>query len=142
VTESEYTRKLVKKLRRRLPKSVIFKFNDRLTGGIPDLSVTLNGLTTWLEAKHLKDQYVSSNQLYGMIVEVKPARDVPRLQWENLWRLRRGYLIVYTSYGHAVTQVRGSRESVLVMRLQLSSTGQIVDQIAEIVKTQLKEEKI
>lgn len=49
--ESVYSNGLVKMLRSRLPGSVVFKHADALTAGIPDISVTWNGRTTWLEVK-------------------------------------------------------------------------------------------
>lgn len=55
MTEHDMSRKLVKKLREVLgPEGfVIFKHNDRVTAGIPDISVTGNGMTTWWEVKNL-----------------------------------------------------------------------------------------
>lgn len=51
MTESQLTAKLVAHVRKHRPHAVVFKHNDRITAGIPDLSVTVNERTTWLEAK-------------------------------------------------------------------------------------------
>lgn len=51
MTESQFQSKLRRALQARLPKAVIWKHNDRFTAGIPDLSVTHEGRTTWLELK-------------------------------------------------------------------------------------------
>lgn len=51
MTESDFQRKLRRALQARLPKAVIWKHNDRFTAGIPDISVTHEGRTTWLELK-------------------------------------------------------------------------------------------
>jgi hypothetical protein len=44
---------LKKILHRELPGAVIFKHADAYTAGIPDLSVTWRGKTTWLEVKYV-----------------------------------------------------------------------------------------
>jgi hypothetical protein len=49
--EGDFTRQFVKELRTILPGSVVFKHADTLTGGIPDLSITWQGHTTWVEVK-------------------------------------------------------------------------------------------
>lgn len=49
---------LVKLLRKDLPGSVIFKHADRVTAGIPDLSVTWHHRTTWLEVKYANPKIV------------------------------------------------------------------------------------
>ena len=36
-------------------RAVILKHNDRVTAGVPDISVTCGGRTTWLEVKLLRD---------------------------------------------------------------------------------------
>ena len=51
--EGELTQRLVKAIRKGLPNSVVFKHSDRVTYGIPDVSVTWLGSTTWLEMKRI-----------------------------------------------------------------------------------------
>lgn len=51
MTEADFQSKLRRALQARLPKAVIWKYADRFTAGIPDLSVTHEGRTTWLELK-------------------------------------------------------------------------------------------
>lgn len=52
MTEGQFNAKLVKELRQRLgPGAVVFKHADAYTAGIPDISVTLNDRTLWLECK-------------------------------------------------------------------------------------------
>lgn len=51
MTESKFTSKLLKELRLRLPGAVIFKHNDIGTAGIPDISITNERRTIWLEIK-------------------------------------------------------------------------------------------
>lgn len=49
--EGQLTQELVRALRKKLPNSVVFKHADGITYGIPDISVTWLGSTTWLEVK-------------------------------------------------------------------------------------------
>lgn len=126
-TETDYTRQLVKAVKDRLPTAVAFKHADMFTMGVPDFSVTLHGNTTWFEAKRLDQKCVKVEQ--RPIVIVRPAVHVPAIQWENLRRLMRGWLVVYTEHGHALTHVSGFRESVGVLRLQLMPMIELANSI-------------
>ena len=53
MNEAELKGKLVKRLRKDLAGSVVFRHEDQFTAGIPDISVTWNGLTCWIEVKHV-----------------------------------------------------------------------------------------
>lgn len=53
MTESPLTQKFRKKATRRLPRAVIIKHADNYTAGVPDMTLTLNGRTSWLEFKHV-----------------------------------------------------------------------------------------
>ena len=50
--EKDLVRRLKKTLETRLPGAVVIKHSDAIVAGVPDLSVTWNGATTWLEVKH------------------------------------------------------------------------------------------
>jgi len=50
MNEASVTARLVQAVRS-LPGFVVFKHNDAKTAGIPDVSVTARGLTTWIEVK-------------------------------------------------------------------------------------------
>lgn len=126
-TETEHTRWLTKELRRRLPRSVVFKHCDLYTAGVPDLSVTLAGVTTWFEAKRLAAA--------GDGVVVVRRQDVPAVQWETLWRLGRGYLVVYTAGGHALTHVAGPWRSVERMTLRLMSPAELIAGALALIKS-------
>lgn len=53
MTEAPLKAALVRELRKTLPRAaVVFRHEDRITAGIPDISVTWNGRTTWLEIKY------------------------------------------------------------------------------------------
>jgi hypothetical protein len=51
MNESTLTRGLLKTLRAAFPDGVIIKHSDSYTSGVPDISVTWNGRTTWIEVK-------------------------------------------------------------------------------------------
>jgi hypothetical protein len=51
ISESRFSQRLRKEMRRQIPQAVIFKIHDPITGGIPDFSVTLDRRTLWLEIK-------------------------------------------------------------------------------------------
>jgi hypothetical protein len=51
VTEASLKRGLVAAIKDAMPGAVVFRHEDKFTGGIPDLSVTWNGRTVWIEVK-------------------------------------------------------------------------------------------
>ena len=53
MNESQFKAAVCKSIRKQLPGAVVFRHEDRLTAGIPDISVTWHGRTVWLEAKIL-----------------------------------------------------------------------------------------
>jgi hypothetical protein len=135
MTESDYTRQLIRALRQRLPKAVTFKHADMFTMGVPDFSTTLSRCTNWFECKLIDARQVEKlHPLVGAHVIVKPRRDVPAIQWETLRRLGRGHLIVYTDHGHAVTHVKGLRESITMMRLRLVPLVDLVNHVVTIAE--------
>ena len=52
VTEQTLKRGLMAALRRHLPQAVAIRHEDRYTHGIPDLSLSLGGATSWWELKY------------------------------------------------------------------------------------------
>jgi len=53
LNEASLSRDLVETLGAYLQGSVVFKHNEQVTGGLPDLSVTFRGSTVWLEVKFI-----------------------------------------------------------------------------------------
>ena len=76
MTESQFSAKLLRALRQRMPNAVVWKLNDRFTSGIPDAVVVYEGMATWLEMK-MKHGPLSA------------------IQYETLKRLKRGYVVRY-----------------------------------------------
>lgn len=96
--ESKLQGKLIQHLVLGLPKAVIFDHNDRSTAGIPDLSITWGGYTTWLELKHLKgEEHILGDR----------SNQLSDLQLATLIRLEtmsaRAWAIAYRSGKHRKT---------------------------------------
>lgn len=54
MTETQLKARLIRTLRASLNNAVIFRHEDQFTSGIPDISITWKGYTTWLEVKLAK----------------------------------------------------------------------------------------
>lgn len=54
MTEAQLTRKFLSRWRERYGHAVVFKLNDRTTGGLPDACITMCGRTLWIEFKRDK----------------------------------------------------------------------------------------
>jgi hypothetical protein len=59
MNEATLKNQLVKKLRELMPGFVILRHEDRHTAGIPDISVTGCGRTSWWEVKHANPDWKS-----------------------------------------------------------------------------------
>ena len=62
MNENTIKDELVKRLRRAAPRFVVFRHEDRFTAGIPDISMTGRGATSWWEVKYLNPRLHS----YGL----------------------------------------------------------------------------
>lgn len=51
MTEGQLTRELIKVIERTMLSAVVLKHAERFTSGIPDMSVTWHGVTSWWECK-------------------------------------------------------------------------------------------
>jgi hypothetical protein len=58
-SEGWLTRKLIEAVRLTMPGAEVIKHADRITSGVPDLSVTWNGRTSWYEIKHADPNFSS-----------------------------------------------------------------------------------
>ena len=59
MNESTCKTVLMKKLRAEFPHAVCFRHEDRMTHGIPDLSVTMDKRTSWWEVKYATPRFES-----------------------------------------------------------------------------------
>lgn len=57
--EASLKGKLVELIKKELHGSVVFRHEDRFTAGVPDISITWENYTTWLEVKHMKPKFKS-----------------------------------------------------------------------------------
>lgn len=76
MTEAQLTYRLTRMLRLRLPQATVFKHADGFTAGMPDVSISWEGHTVWVEVKLLNNKKL-----------FEP------LQLETLRRLRGWYLV-------------------------------------------------
>lgn len=56
MTEAMLKSALMRYLRKKHPSAVILRHEDRITAGIPDVSVTWDGSTSWWEVKYAKSR--------------------------------------------------------------------------------------
>jgi hypothetical protein len=91
VNEASVTSVLLSVLRHRLPGFVVLKHNDAKTAGIPDISVTGRGLTTWLEIK---------------VGETIESRMMQQIMLQRLFVASRGgaFYVLYRSDGVVISQ--------------------------------------
>jgi hypothetical protein len=74
MNEGQLNRALVKTLRTELgPEYVVFKHFDRVTAGVPDISVTGRHLVTWFEVKYLTRGLIARGQQRLMLERLGAA---------------------------------------------------------------------
>lgn len=68
----------------------IFKHSDSITSGMPDLSVTVNGATTWYEVKYVKS--IMGGKIIGPEIQLMTAQKLERAGrcWYIVYRGARG----------------------------------------------------
>lgn len=118
ITEKTLKRGLVKALKDVAPEAVVFSHAERIRVGVPDLSVTVNGRTVWLELK--RDRSLNSLKVETGI-QVITAR-----------RLALQGACYYVLYGHDSTQVISPIDWSIVLHATRASGHRAV---AEWLKT-------
>ena len=89
MTEATFTRALLAHMRLMAPDAVIDKLNDRVAGGRPDVNITVDGRTHFLEIKHgpltaglqtllRKVDNETLNRHYADELKTRTPFDVPR----------------------------------------------------------------
>lgn len=86
MNELTRTRKLVQDLSSGLNGSVVIKHTDSHTQGVPDISVTWAGITSWWEAKLIK-----KNKIIG--------REVQNEMMRRMERAGLAYYVIYNDKG-------------------------------------------
>lgn len=95
MNEAELKAKLMAHIRQNLSGSLAFRHEDKLSAGIPDISVTYRASTIWIEGKMLRD---------GSITDTG-------LQRQNMKRLER--------YGKAIYVIWSSNQTFIVQPCEL-----------------------
>jgi len=85
---------LVRSLRRELPGCVVLRHTDGLLAGIPDISVTWNGHTTWIEVKFLNPKIID--------------RGIQRLNMKRLEKQGTAFYVLYDNIAKHVFIVKPS----------------------------------
>jgi len=93
MTESDLTKRFIEALRRTMPGAVVFKHADAWTAGIPDLTVSWRGVTTWVEVKKLPYR----------------ARGIQRVRVQQLGRVARVFYVMYDVEKKAVVVITPER---------------------------------
>jgi len=111
---------LVRTIRQEMSSAVVFKHADRVTSGVPDISVTWGGRTVWLEVKYVKagkkisdeqgiqrrtlDQLSRNGRCFYVIYRELPNRNTTMIEA----RLYDGphYAVAGFNHMHVVTALR------------------------------------
>lgn len=96
MTESYLIAELIRRLHLEFPRVVVLKHCDRFTAGIPDLSVSTGGYTTWLEVKLVRPR----ENLWDLVRELQ----LMRLRMLDVATHGRAWLLVYYA-AEALTEV-------------------------------------
>jgi hypothetical protein len=89
--ESDYKATLMRELRARLTGCVALRHEDRFTSGIPDISVTLHGRTSWWEAKVTPVVSKSIQEL--TMLRLAAAGYARYVVWEDKCGIRRTLIV-------------------------------------------------
>lgn len=81
MSEAKVCGGLVRALRRDMEGAVVIRHTDELIAGIPDISVTWNGSTTWLEVKFVNPKIID--------------RGIQRLMMKRLGLHGRAFYVIY-----------------------------------------------
>ncbi len=118
-SESRETRDLVQELKRQRPEWVIQKHSDRFSKGVPDVSISHDRRTLWLERKRLK-----SNQHLD-----KPCQWVNNLvQLETLVRLGGWYHVHDPIIGRTLIVEAKTIRPLVISRQVLASACYVPDE--------------
>lgn len=102
MTEASLTSGFLHEAREHLPGAVIFKHNDRIMVGVPDLSITLNGITSWWEAKYADPKFKSTGVQELTMLRLAAAGVARYVIWEEKRGIKRT-LIVHPRHFHDLT---------------------------------------
>ena len=82
-TESSYTSDVLRHVRQLRPEAIVYKVNDRTTGGIPDVYLGLNGESLWVEFK----RSVSARPNINTLLTPLQKRTLEKMRNTNIYTL-------------------------------------------------------
>lgn len=78
---------------KKIPGFVILRHEDKISSGMPDISVTGGGRTTWIETKYAKPRLVGSGIQELTMLRLAAAGVAYYLVWEEKRDVRRTLLV-------------------------------------------------
>ena len=73
VNEATLKQELVLAFKKSLPGAVVFRHEDKFRAGIPDISVTWNRMTTWLEVKYITSRLIQRRIQHVTVCDLAEA---------------------------------------------------------------------
>ena len=92
-TEAKLKTKLVEHLRKMYPGYVVLRHEDRFTFGIPDISVTGHGRTSWWEAKHANPDFESLGYQELTMLRLSAGGYARYIIWEEIGDVKRTLIV-------------------------------------------------
>lgn len=103
VSEATLKAALMRLVRERMPDSVSFRHEDKLTSGVPDISIVRIGHTLWLEAKFLNpDLDANGIQARNLVKLWHPSGGRSWALWWDNRKPRKGTHFVHPDVHNAV----------------------------------------
>lgn len=93
MTEAFLLSNLLNKLRATLPRAVVIKHCDRMTSGVPDFSVTMNGRTSWWETKYACPSFKSQGIQELTLLRLATAGYARYIVWEEKKGIRQTLIV-------------------------------------------------
>lgn len=95
MTERSVNESLIKVLRQELLGCVIIKHADRFTAGVPDMSVSWGGATTWLELKLLRTGTVLGQLPQAQLVMCAKLEMATNRCWIVVYDMKQKLTLIY-----------------------------------------------
>lgn len=108
MTEADLKRHLVKTIVSTLPNAVVLNHTGAMHAGIPDLSVTWNGHTTWWEVKHAHPTIASRGVQDLMMTRLSKTGTAFYVIYQSVRRVRRTGIVHPQNYKAVGTDIDGT----------------------------------
>lgn len=110
MNEAELKSRLMEYLRRSFPGYVIFRHEDKITSGIPDISVTGSELTTWMEVKYANPKFASKGIQELTMLRLSLASSAFYVVYYEKNKERRTYIVEPQDIGRSIDLWTNSTE--------------------------------